>query len=669
MRRRRPIESLHVALLVAVAAALRLPGLGELGLYGDEELTTMASQSLLADGFPHMPSGMAYWRAVPYTVSAALSLALAGSVEFAVRLPSAICGILAVPVLYRLASRLVGVLPAACAGWLLALSGWHVDMSREARMYAMFLLFFLLSLLLFDRVFLQGRKALLWALVPVALLTLMVHEFGVIIFVFWGLAWFADRQAVRRPGWLGLTAAALALFWYVFRHVSRLIPPASTDLPLLPETSGELLSRLAQLLHLQFFPRFSILGQMMRDDPWFLGLLWLAAVGAAWLTWRLVPPQQRRPVIVVGLALVTVLAGLGLFGLLGVAGLSLMLLRAGRAREWIRAHRGAVVLALTQCAVLFGLWFVYGLLAWRGGDDPSPAGWTQLVPVVKELVNYPALHVRVYLQSFPLMTLFAVAGTLLYLAVPVREEPGRRLVFVWLWLPLFGLGLTREWVALRYTLPVYPIFLMACSWTLVRVVETAGQTVARRAPAFAGTARRLVIPVLAILLVTWPTRDEHGLRAALSWSRLSYGESVSAAIHGFPLHPDHQGVAAFVATRLRPDDVVVAMDVQQVKHYLGSVDYWLMRAPEAAQFSYVDGTQRRDIYTSTPVIDNATALQRLVAERGQRRVWIITSGELTGSLRELIPPGVEPLLAGWREHVVFSGRDRSSHVYLFSEPG
>ena len=93
-------EWVHLFLMLAVAAYLRFQGLGSLSLYGDEELSALAVQGILSDGYPHMPSGMAYWRAVPYSYLAAGCALLGGMTEFSFRLPSAIFGVLTIPIFY-----------------------------------------------------------------------------------------------------------------------------------------------------------------------------------------------------------------------------------------------------------------------------------------------------------------------------------------------------------------------------------------------------------------------------------------------------------------------------------------------------------------------------------------------------------------------------------------
>lgn len=126
--------AMAVAALMALALAVRLVRLGAQGLWYDEAYTAWivqlpaakAWQALLADGV-HPP--------LFYLVQAAFR-GLARS-EFGLRLPSALAGSAASPLLFLLADRWFARRGAWLAGLLAALSPFEVWHSQDARMYAM----------------------------------------------------------------------------------------------------------------------------------------------------------------------------------------------------------------------------------------------------------------------------------------------------------------------------------------------------------------------------------------------------------------------------------------------------------------------------------------------------------------------------------------------------
>lgn len=74
-----------------------------------------------------------------------------GHSEVMLRLPSAVFGILSIPLMYRLAHRLFGIPVAGIAACVMALSPFHIWYSQEARMYSLQILLVLGSMLFFLR--------------------------------------------------------------------------------------------------------------------------------------------------------------------------------------------------------------------------------------------------------------------------------------------------------------------------------------------------------------------------------------------------------------------------------------------------------------------------------------------------------------------------------------
>ena len=125
-----------------MAAALRAIHLGSQSLWVDEVFTAWSagvgerlSWTLLRENV-HGPL---------HAVLVHLSTAWFGPSEWAMRLPSAVAGVLAVPALAALATRWLGRETAPWAAWLAALSPFLVWYGQEARNYALALLFSVLA--------------------------------------------------------------------------------------------------------------------------------------------------------------------------------------------------------------------------------------------------------------------------------------------------------------------------------------------------------------------------------------------------------------------------------------------------------------------------------------------------------------------------------------------
>jgi mannosyltransferase len=161
--------------LTAVALALRLTGLARESVWIDEAFTVnSAHQSLAAilaaaktDVHPPL-----YALFMHFWVSAF------GSSEFALRLPSVIFGVIAIPLAMRLARRLFGEAAANATGLLAATSVFALHYSQEARNYSLMALLTLASMDFYVSIIerFTVRVALGYAAVTIALV--YTHHFG-----------------------------------------------------------------------------------------------------------------------------------------------------------------------------------------------------------------------------------------------------------------------------------------------------------------------------------------------------------------------------------------------------------------------------------------------------------------------------------------------------------
>lgn len=203
-----PPASVSKALLAAiilVAIVVRLPSLGDQSLWRDEAATWLQVNGSLAD----VISRTAADNYPPlYNLLAWISVQLFGSAEWVLRLPSAVLGVVNVVLLYGLGSRIGGRGVGLISAGLLALSGYHVWYSQEARMYALLacaatahawaMVHFL------DRP--RAARAVLLGLTGIPLI--YAHPYGALTWV--GIGFGALWTIVLRRDWKSLIALVLA---------------------------------------------------------------------------------------------------------------------------------------------------------------------------------------------------------------------------------------------------------------------------------------------------------------------------------------------------------------------------------------------------------------------------------------------------------------------------
>jgi 4-amino-4-deoxy-L-arabinose transferase-like glycosyltransferase len=255
--------ALALSVVLLLAAALRLPRLSEIpaGVIPDEALAAYDAWSISRTGrdafgewLPLFPRSSERWGSL-YMYLAVPSVALLGLTPLAARLPSAFAGLATVLLVYRLVreehGRLAGVLAAA----LLAVSPWHVLMSRTGFDWNLLPALATLTVLLTLRC-LRGSSSSLWPGLAAAASFYSYAPLRLLVpLLLAGLLVLYWRDVLRRGRTL-LPGAALALAGALPVLVSLTVGAASRL-----ETIGDTdASGFARRYAAAFSPRFYLAG-------------------------------------------------------------------------------------------------------------------------------------------------------------------------------------------------------------------------------------------------------------------------------------------------------------------------------------------------------------------------------------------------------------------------
>ncbi len=617
---RRPWEIFAVLAILAGAALVRFWGLGGWGLEGDEDTMALPAAHILRLGTPYLPSGMFYARGIAQLYMMAASMIAFGESEWAMRIPSVLCGLLVVPLAYLYGRRFLAPVWNIAFVAAVAFLPASIADSQEARMY----IFMLASLTTYTILVFEwertDRIGMLVAAVAVLIVGIQFHTlavFGAFIVFFPGLL-HADRRKLIAGA---VAFVAIVLGYALISHwVSSFYPPR-------PQMHG--------------------LDKVVSERSWGLdklrvsvGILALAACGAAAIAVYVVRSVATRRIAVLSGALL--FAGLAC-QLVLYYHLACMLLLAGAILAYRRGEKAGrrlavlvavfAILAVAQFAALHG----------SGGVSARKAiGLMMGLPSVWSFLNLAA-----YSPGASLIVAIGLIGSLWRLFMARKISDIWLFFMLSLWLPLLGLGLFTWYPEPRYTEFALPPLLL-CGFACL--------------PA----ARWLRPGESSAVSMRWSTVAAC-LLGILFVNPFGVAKVVNA---GYTIHPDHKGAAEYIKSlRLAPNDIVLAEDVLEQTYYLGHVDYWLI-GPAVAE-DYVEDWHGKilDIYTHTPVIDSAEGLEALIKKPDRGAIYVIGSGENQEDERRYMRGlSIYELLKSGAFKRIYLGRDKLTEILKIEAP-
>ncbi len=631
-------------LLVALAIWLRFAGLDNLGLERneDEDIMGIAVMGIAEHGEPRFPSGMVYLRSLPITYLMAASTGLLGLNEIGLRAPSALFGTVLVLLTFFVCRRYFGLSTALIAIFLVSVSFWQVDVSRTARMYAPFGVFYLAAVFTACLGYIEGRRRFQWLCLLLTILATLVHTLGV---VFGGvLLALALRPSQDRPARAIATinAALLAVIYLALppMDTSGLPPDESLAIATAESTSG-ILGTLSGLANVFVIPPFQLLSGGAIGVTLATAILVIAI-----FSFYLYNQKQLHRLPTETLAALAVVA----FG--------------AACHQFIIAMLGLIALAmagwpkhtkLIGSACLFFLtagvgWTVYGLHL-TGGDVEA---------TLKQMLGYPEARQWIsFVEHRWIAAVFGILGAILALreAIVARQITARSFLAIVVGFTLIAHSILNSQFRTRYNFAVDSLFLILVAhgcWSLM-----------------VWTARRAKQRAVALLATPVALLVALDLGAYYSLRLPNVTDASASGILGssYELRPDYRGAALYVKEHMASRDEVMATDWLTVYFYTRKVDYLLRGAPlpqhEWMQRSTSEGAY--ELYLFARWIDTNEALQNLLSRPCGSNLWIITSGLALDSDAKELPDWqlMKSLLA---IHHVYSGGRQSTDVYLVPAP-
>ena len=611
--------------------------LGELSFYMDEETTSFASRSMAEGNKPQMPSCMPYHRSISHSWLNSISARLFGlNGEISYRLPSAILGALTAPLIFVLARPYVGSSAAFLAALLLALSEWHIIHSRQARMYAPFLFFYIACAFSILQWAQKDELKYLVTSIILFVLTVSFHSLGVFA-AFIPLTALLIKGYTKTPHYkliifaiIGGVSAYLYGGIYVgnpYREWTEAHSIATSD-----TASG---SFLLQHVHLH--------GLLLVQGT--LGLLL-----GLWLGRKSKFPDIENgwKFRIFSRYLLAILsASLATTGQIHGAFLSfilLMLLYPDSLLAYLKqAHKP--IISISCVALIVSLATIKEL---------------GIVPGIKSLLAFPYPNWIILGQISPGITILFISA-MIYLAIAKKNTSnyGVMVLLICGLFPIILVGIFKKWAPARYLLEAYPFILISSAYVL--------HIFADRFLKHFTTWNQSAVTAILYLIGISGILGGHGFALAYKSGTLKHGGSLNEAAFVFPVYPDHKLPGEFVAKHREAGDIVIAEDALMQRWYAGNIDYWLRNYNSHKRFLYIaEDQQLHDIYVNsvaaTPDILNYLSTTR------NKRIWIITTSEITQSKDHYLTKEQLRWLNNIEENhkPLVIGKDNMSKVYCLN---
>jgi hypothetical protein len=614
----RAIHWMVLAVLVCGAAVVRFWGLGDVGLHGDEETMGMAVRGIVEQGAPVLPSGMFYPRGLSQLYLMALSVSLFGESEWALRLPSVLCGIAIVPIGYMLGGRFLRPNWNLAFAASLAFLPELIEYSQTARMYVFLVACIAGSIAC---VFAWERTShVRWLVAAAALLVpgIEMHTLAVasmLMFLFPGIV----QGDIRKVGAaLAAMVAVTIVFFAINTFVNAQYPTPPADFV---EQMGAPPLRGSAVVHAFAMP---------------VDLVLIAAgMVLAYFGVRVARTMAPAGATIVGGALL--LCGLAL-QLALFYHLATLLYLAGAV---VAVRYGALQNRRDLLIFVLGV----GAIALTHAMLIAPAAGSP-VRLIGAMIGQPSVWPYLRVTEFSRVAGLAFFG-LLFLglwkfAIKDKVPDFWSLAMLGVWAPVFALGLFAWNVPSRYT-SMSLIPLLVCAFATLQLLH---DRIAQRPPAISDKRLEAAVAVIAAALVVNPVAAARTINA------------------GYSIYPDHKGAAEFIRSlHLTDNDIVLAEDVLQQTYYLGRVDYWLIGPSVARRFVMKSEQGVVDFYTATPVIVTPAMLNGLLAKNPDKHVYIIGTGEGWSKGKRGVRGELTDIIESDRFETLFVGSDNFTRVW------
>ena len=644
-------------LLCLLGVALRARGLSVWPLAEDEFYQFRSVEYLLTSGLPIFPCGGVYERGLLLQYMVALATVAGLPMELAIRWPSLLGAVLAMPPAYLIGKRLGGPVFGLLCLAAIVLSTWEIEYARFGRFYMPFQAIALWHVYALLHCMEANRAPAFRAMLALTLLSVFVFEGAVFLAALNILPLITRRiptQVWSATAVIVLLALSLASRVIDFHHLGAGdYLPAGVDvaywnsgsLPLiLPEWLAASTSTAGTA---------AVFGSALVFG-------WLTAAAIRRRTTSSLPAGMLA--LIVAAPFLLAVGNLLLLTLIGAYSV-VVLVRCANTSANTSAAAGAVSQVLTMATIgalpVYLAWAVATF--WSAGDS---ATGTVIGQLASALTSFPEINYRVVYQWYSAMPIWtvivmaslALAATADFLWPEWRTRRSQLLLFVVVFYIASAGAIATEYAHPKYSFHFYPLAVFAAfdAWRalLERFVPGREHGSPIAAVALVGLA------VLG-LVVAEDYRLSYLTQIASAEQNFRLGQSVARQRMVYPRF-DYRSPGEYIDTQRRAGDVVISVRVPVVRQYVDKLDYmyWHRDDEEFPVLSACQGT--RATWTDAALLFDRDALySRLQAPT--TRTWVV----FFSSPQRAFQPEEDRLKNDWADRVVYTDPHGAISVALF----
>ena len=612
-----------LALIIILGLFVRLWGLGNVSLHGDEETTSMAALSVIETGLPYMPSGMFYPRAILQSYIIAASVWLFGISEWSLRFPSVLAGSLGILVAFYLGKRFLTPKFNMFFILIIALNPWMIKISQTARMYV----FFSTAIALFVVFIFKWEEDERWSSFLTAffmyILALQFHQLAIFsLFMFF----FPFLMSPSLKKIFHSTAAFIAggFFFLVARtwiaKPYSIIIPSQIDLPsnevvlspLKIIINNNLSLTITSLLLLLYIINTVTLIRTNKNVniSFYLSIIFFSAAICASL------------LLEYHVAFIFYICGVVLF------------FRSKSPNKFLLIYT-----LLLSLLLFFQFYFIF-----------NSNFYPNIIKTGKIFIGsfsiYPYFK---FIDSFLISSIFFVLLFVYILKTFAAGSPIQGFIIFFIisvWLPLFCQGFFTWYYASRYLFQYAQFFILICLAGVLYLEKTLKEKITAHSSTY-------VFITICIIIISFVKPLE--LMGTLN--------------PGYKDYPDHKGAATFMKKiHLKADDIILAEDILEQVYYKVKADYWLRGFNDAKHAVKNENGVLKNIYTDVPLMGTGKKFERLLKDNNMRNIYIIGSGETFEKLNYYLSDGLLDVFTKYKKYaeIIYTGHDDKTLIWRFS---